>query len=169
VATGAPGEKKVGQTLDAIPGIMVLHDWRKPRSRSNIDHIAVTSTGVWVIDTKVRPGSRLEFRNKGGILTRDERLIVGGRDETRLVNAMAWQVEIVSDACGDLLGDSVVKPALCFVEATVGFLDRRAWTVRGVVICWRHVLPQFLGRSGPFETEQIDRIAGRITSQLPAA
>ena len=81
-ATGAPGEKKVGHTLDAIPGIMVLHDRQnKPRSQSNIDHIAVTSNGVWVIDTKVRPGKRLEFRNKGGLLSRDERLIVGGRDE----------------------------------------------------------------------------------------
>ena len=77
-ATGAPGEKKVGHTLDAIPGIMVLHDRQnKPRSQSNIDHIAVTSNGVWVIDTKVRPGKRLEFRNKGGLLSRDERLIVG--------------------------------------------------------------------------------------------
>jgi hypothetical protein len=37
-ATGAPGEKKVGQALDAIPGIVVLHDRQKPRSRSNIDH-----------------------------------------------------------------------------------------------------------------------------------
>jgi Nuclease-related domain len=168
-ATGAPGEKKVGQTLDAIPGIIVLHDRHKPRSRSNLDHIAVTSTGVWLIDTKVRSGKRLEFRNKGGLFSRDERLIVGGRDETRLVDNMAWQVEIVSDVCGDLLGDTVVRPALCFVEATVGLFDRRAWTVRGVVICWRDLLPQLLGRPGPFNAAHIDRIARRIALQLPAA
>jgi hypothetical protein len=35
---------------------MLLHDRQKPRNRGNIDHTAVTSTGVSVIDTKVRPG-----------------------------------------------------------------------------------------------------------------
>lgn len=54
---------------------------------------------------------------------------------------LAWQVEIVSDVCGDLLGDTVVRPALCFVDATVGLFDCRAWMVRGVVICWRDLLP----------------------------
>ena len=112
---------------------------------------------------------RFEVDAPGGLLNRDERLIVGGRDETRLVDNMAWQVEIVSDACGDLLGDTEVRPALCFDDATVGLFDRRAWTVRGVVICWRDLLPQLLARPGPFDAEQIEQIARRIALQLPAA
>lgn len=167
--SGAPGEQKVGAALDGISGIIVLHDRHKPRSRSNIDHVAVTPAGVWVIDAKVRAGKKLEFRNKGGLLGRDERLIVGGRDETKLVDDMAWQVQTVYDACADLLGDTVVRPALCFVDATTGLLDRRPWMVRGVVVCWRAVLPDLLLRPGPFDEQRMIEIAQRIAGQLPAA
>ena len=82
---------------------------------------------------------------------------------------MDWQVEIVSDVCRDLLGDTVVRPALCFVDATVGLVDRRAWTARGVVICWRDLLPQLLGRPGPFDAEHIEQTAPRVALQLPVA
>ncbi len=167
--TGAPGEQKVGEALDAIPGIIALHDRHKPGSRSNIDHVAVTPAGVWVIDAKVRSGKRLESRNKGGLFGRDERLVVGGRDETRLVDAMGWQVETVHGACADLLGDAVVRPALCFVDATVGWLGRRPWMVRGVVVCWRAVLPDLLLRSGPLDGQRMTELAERIAKELPPA
>ena len=166
--TGAPGEQKVGETLESIPGIVVLHDRRKPPSRSNIDHVAVTPAGVWVIDAKVRSDKRLEFRNKGGLFGRDERLVVGGRDETRLVDDMVWQ-ETVHEACADLLGDTVVRPALCFVDVRVGWLDRRSWMVRGVAVCWRSVLPDLLLRPGPLDQGRMTEIAARIASKLPGA
>lgn len=168
--TGAPGERKVGEALDAIEGIIVLHDRHKPGSRSNIDHVAVTPAGVWVIDAKVRSGKRLEFCNKGGLFGRDERLMVGGRDETRLVDAMGWQVQTVHEACADLLAaDTAVRPALCFVDATVGWLDRRPWSVRGVVVCWRAVLPDLLLRPGPLDGLRMTELAERIANRLPAA
>ena len=167
--TGAPGEQKVGKALEEIPGIIVLHDRHKPRSRSNIDHVAVTPAGVWVIDAKVRSGKRLELRSKGGLFDRDERLVVGGRDETRLADNMGWQVQAVHEACVDLLGDTVVRPALCFVDATVGWLDRRPWMVRGVAVCWRAVLPDLLLRPGPLDEGRMTEIAKRIASKLPPA
>ena len=167
--TGAPGEQKVGAALDAIEGIIALHDRHKPCSRSNIDHIAVTPAGVWVIDAKVRAGKKLEFRNKGGLLSRDDRLVVGGRDETKLVDDMAWQVQAIYEICSDLLDDTVVRPALCFVDATTGLLDRRPWMVKGVVVCWRAVLPELLLRPGPFDEQRMTQLAERIANQLPAA
>ncbi|MST31590.1 hypothetical protein GHK86_02440 [Acidimicrobiaceae bacterium USS-CC1] len=167
--TGTPGEQKVGEALDAIAGIIALHDRRKPRTRSNIDHIAVTPAGVWVIDTKVRTGKKLEFRDRGGLLGRDERLIVGGRDETRMVGDMAWQVETVQRAGAELLSDIVVRPALCFVDVTLGLLDRRPWTVKGVAVCWRASLPDLLLRPGPLDDRRMTEIADRIISRLPPA
>jgi hypothetical protein len=167
--TGTPGEQKVGEALDAITGIIALHDRRKPGGRGNIDHIAVIPAGVWVIDTKVRTGKKLEFRNKGGLLRRDERLIVGGRDETRLTGDMAWQVETVQRVGAELLGDTVVRPALCFVGVTLGLLDRRPWTVRGVVVCWRATLPDLLLRPGHRDQRRMTDIADRIISRLPPA
>ncbi|MGC8464273.1 MAG: nuclease-related domain-containing protein [Acidimicrobiales bacterium] len=168
--TGAPGERKVGEALEAIPGIIALHDRHKPGSRSNIDPIAATPAAVWVIDAKVREGKRLEFRNNGGLLGRDERLFIGGRDETNLVAGMAWQVETVQESCADLLsGELAVRPALCFVDATVGWLDRRPWTVRGVVVGWRAVLPDLLFRPGPLDEQRMAELAERIATRLPPA
>jgi hypothetical protein len=155
--------------LEQIPGIVVLHDRHKPRSKANIDHIAVTPAGAWVIDANVRPGKKIEYRDRGGMFSWDERLVVGGRDETKLVNDMAGQVQTLFEACGDLLGDPVVQPALCFVDTTVGLLTRKPWTVRGVVICWRAVLPQILTGPGPFGADDIARIAARIAERLPSA
>jgi hypothetical protein len=94
-------------------------------------------------------------------------LIAG--DAAKQTRGQHGLAEIVSDVRGDLLGDAVVKPALCFVDATVGFLDRRGWMVRRVVICGRDLLPQLLGRPGHFAAEHIDQIVQRIALQLPAA
>lgn len=53
-ATGAGGEERVAEVLAKhLDGrAVVLHDRRLPRSRANIDHIAVAPSGVWVIDAK---------------------------------------------------------------------------------------------------------------------
>ena len=166
---GAPGKRKVGEALDAISGIVALHHRHRPGSRSNIDHVAVTPAGVWVIDTKVWAGKRLEVANKGGRGGRDERLIVGGRDETKLVARMEWQVAAVQQSCADLLGDTPVRPALCFVDANIGSLDHRAWVVRGVVVCWRSVLPGLLTRPGPLNSRRMGQIAEQTTAMLPPA
>ena len=52
--TGAVGEERLGKGLDglACDTIKLLHDRRIPRSKANIDHIAVTANGVYVIDAK---------------------------------------------------------------------------------------------------------------------
>ena len=94
-STGADGEARVGARLDGIASdsIRVLHDRRIPGSRANIDHLVVTPSGVWVIDAKKYKGSP-SLRVEGGILRpRVEKLMVGGRDKSRLVDGVLWQVE----------------------------------------------------------------------------
>ena len=53
-AVGALGEERLGQGLDRLAGdtVRLLHDRRIPGSRANIDHIAVTASGVYVVDAK---------------------------------------------------------------------------------------------------------------------
>jgi hypothetical protein len=78
---GAVGEERLGARLDTVAGqgIAVLHDRRIPGTTANIDHVAVTATGVWVIDAKRYKG-RPTLRFEGGILwPRVERLFVGAR------------------------------------------------------------------------------------------
>jgi nuclease-like protein len=51
---GAEGEATVARSLSnhLQDSAVVLHDRRIPRSRANIDHIAIAPSGVWVIDSK---------------------------------------------------------------------------------------------------------------------
>ena len=89
-ATGADGEERLGARLDvqAGPLLRVLHDLRVPGRRGNIDHIVVCPSGVVVIDAKKYKG-RPQLRVEGGLLRpRSERLMVSGRDCSRLVDGV---------------------------------------------------------------------------------
>src|SRR5690606_31048059 len=86
-SSGAAGEERVGALLDGIASstIRVLHDRRIPGTRANIDHLVVAPGGIWVVDSKRYKG-RPELRVEGGILRpRVEKLVVGGRDKSKLV------------------------------------------------------------------------------------
>ena len=114
-ATGAVGEERLGARLDSLvsESIAVLHDRRIPGSKANIDHIAITAAGIWVIDAKRYKG-RPELKIEGGILRpRVEMLLVGRRDCTKLVDGVLKQIDLVREVVGDL----PVTGALCFVEA----------------------------------------------------
>lgn len=52
--TGALGEERLGRRLNELASdtMRVLHDRRIPGTRANIDHIAITPTGIYVIDAK---------------------------------------------------------------------------------------------------------------------
>ncbi len=64
---GGRGEERVGRLLSKAVGLdgVVLHDRSIPGRSSNIDHIAIVPSGVWVIDTKQYTG-RVQQRDLGG-------------------------------------------------------------------------------------------------------
>ena len=62
-----------------------------PRSRANIDHIAIAPSGVFVIDAKRYTG-KIEVRKP---LIGDPKLVIRGRDKTKLVEGLKRQVEAV--------------------------------------------------------------------------
>jgi hypothetical protein len=118
--TGATGEMVLGRRLDGLvnDSTFVLHDRRIPPTRANIDHIVVSSSGVFVIDAKKYKG-RPSLRVDGGFFRpRVERLMVGSRDRTKLVDGVNGQVSKVRAALAAAdLGDVPVTGMLCFVEA----------------------------------------------------
>jgi hypothetical protein len=132
-STGASGEERVGLRLDGLASesLRVLHDRRIPGTRANIDHLVVTAQAIWVVDTKKYKG-RPSLQVDGGLFRpRVEKLLVGGRDKSKLVEGVEWQVERVMDAV-----DSVpVVGVLCFVEADWPLLGG-AFSVRGVEVLW---------------------------------
>lgn len=131
-STGAAGEERVGRELVRVASshVRVAHDRRIRGTRANIDHLVVTGDGVWVIDAKKYKG-RPTLRVDGGILRpRIERLFVGSRDQTKLVDGVVWQMQKIEDVV-----DVPVLGALCFVDADWPLLGG-AFSVCGVEVLW---------------------------------
>ncbi len=143
---GAIGEERLGTRLDALVSedVTVLHDRRIPGSRANIDHIVITRAGVWVIDAKRYKG-RPELRVEGGLLRpRVEKLMVGRRDCTGLVDGALKQVECVREVSAGV----PITGVLCFVEADWPLIGG-AFTTRGVHVLWPKRLVGLLAEAAP--------------------
>lgn len=153
-ATGAVGEERLGTRLDSLiaDDIAILHDRRIPGSKANFDHIVITRSGVWVIDAKRYKG-RPELKVEGGILRpRGEKVLLGRRDCTKLVDGVLKQADLVRD----LVGDVPVTAALCFVEADWPLIGG-AFTTRGVHVLWPKRLTKLLNAAvgGEIDVEAV--------------
>ena len=164
---GATGEERLGRGLDAVASetVRLLHDRRIPKSRANIDHIAVTASGVYVIDAKKYQG-RPHLEGEGGLFRpRQERLLVGSRDCTKLVDGVLRQVDLV---CGLLDSHVPVHGVLCFVEADWPLIGG-AFTTRNVQALWpRKLFPQ-LEAEGALGTDTVADIHRILARAFPAA
>lgn len=165
---GARGEEGVGQRLNELASeqLRVLHDRRVPGSRANIDHLAVCPSGVWVIDPKAYGYLRPHLKVEGGLIrARTERLLVGRRDQTKLVDGVLRQIEVVRAVAGD---DVPLHGALCFVDADWPLIGGR-FTTRGVEVIWPKKLPDLLGARGPLDPTAIASIHRTLAASLPGA
>jgi len=134
--------------------IRVLHDRKIPRSRANIDHIAVTPGGVWVIDTKRYQGKRPELRVEGGIIRpRGQKLFVRGTDKTALVEGVLRQVAHVQEVVGEV----PVRGVLCFVDGDWPLIGG-SFAVRGVEVLWPNKLAGLLEADG----ERVHDVAATV-------
>jgi Nuclease-related domain len=165
--TGAEGERRLARRLNAAVGErgVVLHDRRVPGTNGNVDHLVVAATGVWVIDAKTWSG-KVECRDVGGWFRTDERLFVGGRDRSKAVEGMAWQVDTVRLGLGALASDDVpIRPTLCFVGAEWGWFAR-PFTVGGVRVIWPQELCDVIAAGGWLGPERIEELAQRLSEAL---
>jgi hypothetical protein len=164
---GALGEERLGNRLNQLASdkLRLLHDRRIPGSRANIDHLAVTPTGIYVIDTKKYKG-RPHLSIEGGVLRpRVERLLVGARDCTKLVDGVLKQVDVVR---GLLHDDVPVHGVLCFVEADWPLIGG-AFTTRGVHALWPRKLYPRLKAEGPLSDGALADLHRNLADALPAA
>jgi len=170
-ARGAKGEELLGQRLDTLVqrGVRTLHDRRIPRTKANIDHIAVTPSGVFVIDAK-RYAGRPTLRVEGGLLRpRTTRLMVGSRDCTKLVDGVHKQVALVADALAAAgHGDIAVRGVLCFIEADWPLFGG-AFEIDGVDVTWPKRLAARLVEEGSMDPQRIDEIHHVLATAFPTA
>jgi Nuclease-related domain len=153
-ATGARGEEMVAEALARrCQDVPLLHDRRMPRSRANIDHIAVAASGVYVIDAK-RYRGKIEVRRP---LFAAPKLKIAGRDQTKLVDGLAKQLAAVEAALADLAPEVPVRGCFCFV-APEGFLADsglpvlRTLEINGYRLYYPRRLAKRLNSSGPLTT-----------------
>jgi hypothetical protein len=164
---GAEGEERVAEVLADVPGIEVLHDRRVPKSKANLDHLVVGPRGVFIVDAKKYKSGKVEARDVGGLFRTDERLFVGGRDQTKVVDAMTWQIDTVRTALGDDLGSVAIHGVLCFIGLEWGFRPK-AKRVRGVTVVWPLGLADVVRAPGD-HTVDVERITAHLRKALPEA
>lgn len=162
---GAIGEERLGARLDsfATDNVAILHDRRIPGSKANIDHIAITRKGIWVIDAKRYKG-RPELKIEGGILRpRVEKLLVGRRDCTKLVNGVLKQMDHVRD----LVGDVPVTGAMCFVEADWPLIGG-AFATGGIHVLWPKRLAKMLTEETAGDVD-VSAVREKVASRFKAS
>ena len=170
---GARGESELGAFLDALDDdrhVFVLHDRRIPGTRANVDHIAVTGSGVYVVDAK-RYAGKVQRLDRGGLLSIDYRLYVGRRDCTKLVTGLSRQVDAVRAALGQAVIEEFavpIVPVLCFLSAEWS-LFARPFRLSGVWVEWPKSLKKRIQQPATLEPEHVRLLARRIADALPRA
>jgi hypothetical protein len=166
-AKGSEGERRLAALLERTLAetAVLLHDRKVPGTRGNIDHIAIAASGIWVIDTKKYEGL-VERRDKGGWSKTDYRLFVGGRDRTKLVEGMNWQIDAARAALVE--PDISISAAVCFVEAEWKFFAK-PFILGGVWVTGPNKLAEMIAGSGPLTLVEVNRVAERLAVALPPA
>jgi hypothetical protein len=168
---GAEGESWLASYIADEVGdrTIALHDRLIPGTRGNIDHIFVTSSGIWVVDAKAYKGN-LVRRETGPLWRRDNEVFVGGRNRTSLAAGIVRQVDAVIAAVrGDeSLRGIDVHAVLCFTHAGWGLLDL-PFQIGNVLVMYPGALKKRLRKRGDLSQDLMQRIARRLDVSLPPA
>jgi hypothetical protein len=164
---GAIGERAIASYLErrtASGPAIVLYDRRMPDSRANIDVLAIAPTGVYVIDAKAIKGKVRVARP----LLSAERLLIEGRNRTKLIDGLERQISAVRDALSAAGHPDVpVRGALCFTKAELPLLGTRK--IRGHRLLGRRALAKTLNSKGALTSTTIDALAQALAGALTPA
>jgi len=169
---GAVGEERLAQRLNQLTGkgVRLLHDRRIPGTRANIDHLAVTASGVYVIDAKRFTG-RPHLRVDGGFLRpRTEMLMVGTRNCTKLLDGVLGQVQLVASALASCpqAKDSPVRGMLCFVDADWPLIAG-SFRIAQIDVLWPGKAAEKITSPGALTPADIDLIHHHLAAAFPRA
>jgi hypothetical protein len=108
------------------------------------------------------------MRRPGGFFSRDDRLYVGRRDQTRLIAGLEKQVAAVRSALGAEHTEVPVWRALCFVAADFD-LFATSLVVDGAYVVAPRALGKLLRVEGTVDRAAIHAIERKLALALPAA
>lgn len=167
---GAAGETRTAARLAkhlANSGVRLLHDRRIPaHGRANIDHVAVGPGGVTVIDSKTHHG-QVRVERAGGLFSpRRSVLLINGRDQTKLIDGIEHQIELVRAALNH--DHPELRGALCFPDPD-GLPLLRQLSIREIVIDGPKPIAKLAARPGPLCSEEVDAIWDELGRLFPCA
>lgn len=163
---GEQGEIEVAASIQkAIAKVdgFALHNRGIPHGHGDIDHIAVTPSGVYVIDAKAVTG-KVEIRRSW---SKPPLLFIGGRDRTRYLDGFDRQNETVRHALQACHLDVPIRAALCFTRADLPLL--RTIEIRGHLLLYPKALTKRLTTSGPLGHAQRAAVAAMLDAALQPA
>jgi hypothetical protein len=143
--------------------VVMLHDRRIPRSRVNIDRIAVARSGIWVIDSKRYTGKVAISKPLFGQLN----ITIAGRDKTKLVKSLTRQLALAEGVMPDIAPGVPVRAALCFVDADLPVFGKL--TFNGYPLLSTKALADRINADGPVTAEDVPVIAAQIAERFPLA
>jgi hypothetical protein len=164
-ARGAKGEEVVARELAKHCGTdaLLLHDRRIPRSRANIDHIAVAPSGVWVIDSK-------RYKGKVSVTTPlfgQSKLVINGRDQSKLADGLAKQVALVEAVMVEIAPGIQTRGALCFVDADLPLFGKLNF--RGFRLLYPKALAKLMNAEGSVSADRVRAVASELAARFPSA
>jgi hypothetical protein len=176
---GAVGEESTAEWIGKrCPSAVALHDRRMPHSRSNIDHIVLVPSGVWIIDSKRVYGRiKVEERKNG-----TQKLVINGADRTDKVHKITAQVNAVTTVLAELDARVPVYGAFCFHlpadhrrELLNPFFEDsglpllRTWTIDGYPLFYPRQMCRRLNSPGTLSIRQADALAASLVERFPPA
>ena len=170
---GARGEEALSKLLSGWANgrdRFVLHDRKIPGTRANIDHIAIAANGVWAIDAKHYRGL-VESRDVGGWFRTDLRLKVGGRDRSKLLEGLAWQIGNIEKIIFDATGAKAipVQGILCFIDADWRWFAKPPRFGSNMHVAWPSASIALLNGEGYATSTEIASLADLLESRFPRA
>lgn len=164
---GQLAEASVAESLErrtADGPTTLLHNRRMPSGRGDIDHIAVAPVGVFVIDTKDWGGTiRVESPLFG-----TPKLVVGGRDRTKLVDGLDRQVAAVRSALNALgHSETTIQGVFCLTRADKPLFGTTRF--RGHMLLYRKALAKRLDAAGDLDADTIKTLARGLSQAFPPA
>jgi len=163
--TGGSGEEATATYLaEHCSSALILHDRRIPGSRANIDHIAVVPSGVYVIDSKRYKNRKVRVATP---LIGSARLMIDGRDHSKLVDGLGRQVDLVSKILARVEPGVPVRGVFCFIDGDLPLIGTPR--IRHMAVLNRRRLAKHISRAGPLADDRIRAIALKLARELPAA
>lgn len=169
---GAEGEQRMAARFERdCPDVLFLHNRRRGTDSrlGDIDHIAVTAAGVFIIDPKNYKNAKVDVIGKGLLSRRPERLMIRGHNRTSLVESLQKQQIAVETALRrfDGLITAPVAASFCFIDAPLPVF--KTLRIQGFDILGPRATVKRLNKPGNLSADQRDQIWRHLAAALPAA